>query len=157
MNVETIVNDVKDRVEPIVTKGQEVITLSFDTIKQANTIVVEGVQNLLKTQLEAGKDLLDVMQASFEKARTDGVKAVAAKPIEYLPDGRDRVISAYNDTLAVVTKTGEELAKVVKQAYDDVSAKLAGKTTVSAEATQAKVAVKKTVKKAAGAARKAAQ
>jgi hypothetical protein len=155
MNVDTIVSDVKGRVEPIVTKGQEVLTVSFDTLKQANGIVVDGVQSLVKTQVEAGKDLFGAVQTSFEKAKTDGIKAVATSPVEYLPEGREVVVAAYNDSVAIVTKSSEELVKVVKQGYENVSAKLSGKTTVSAEVSAAKKTVKKTVKKAGAAAKKA--
>jgi 4-hydroxy-3-methylbut-2-enyl diphosphate reductase IspH len=123
MNVETIVNDVKDRVEPIIEQGQEflahgqeVVLAGFETLKSANAIVVEGVQALAKTQFEAGKDLFAVAQTSFEKARTDGLKAVAADPIAYLPEGKERVLSAYNDSVAVVSKTGDDARKTVRAA-----------------------------------------
>ena len=155
MNVETIVTDVKERVEPVFTKGQDVATLTFETVKQANQIVFDGAQELVKTNVEAGKDLFPAAKISFEKAKTDGVKAVAAKPVEYLPAGKDRVVAAYNDSIAVVTKTGEELVKVVKKGYGDVSAVITG-TPVVAAAKKAKTTAKKTVKKAAGAARRAA-
>lgn len=150
MNVETIVNDVKGRVEPILAQGQEVVLAGFETLKAANGIVVEGVQVLVKTQLEAGKDLFAVAQTSFEKAKTDGIKAVAANPVAYLPEGKERVLSAYNDTVAVVTKTGDELVKTFKQGYETISAKIAGepvvvkkaKTTVKKSAAKAKKTVK---------------
>lgn len=156
MNVETIVSDVKGAVEPYVAKGQDVVTLSFETLKQANSIVVEGVQELVKTNVDASKDLFAAAQSSFEKARTDGIKAVAAKPIEYLPAGKDVVIAAYKDSLTIVTKAGEDLLSVVKKGYGDVSAKLSGSTTVSGEVTKAKATVKKAAKKATTAAKKAA-
>lgn len=156
MNVETIVTDVKERVEPVFNKGQDVATLTFETVKQANQIVLEGVQELVKTNVEAGKDLFSAAQVSFEKAKTDGVKAVAAKPVEYLPAGKDRVLAAYNDSVAVVTKTSEELVKVWKKGYGDVSAVITGTPSVSVAAKKAKTTVKKTAKKAAGAAKKAA-
>lgn len=154
MNVETIVSDVKGRVEPIVAKGQDVVTLSFETLKLANTIVVDGVQELVKTNVDAGKDLFSAVQLSFEKAKTDGIKAVAAKPIEYLPAGKDLVVAAYSDSLGIVTKAGEELVKVVKKGFEDVSAKLSGSTTLSGEVTKAKSTAKKAAKKATAAAKK---
>lgn len=155
MNVETIVSDVKGAVEPYVAKGQDVVTLSFETLKQANTIVVEGVQELLKTNVDAGKDLLSAAQASLEKAKTDGLKAVAAKPVDYLPVGKDVVIAAYKDSFSIVTKTGEELVNVVKKGFEDVTAKLTGSSTVSGEVKKAKSTVRKTAKKAGAAAKKA--
>lgn len=155
MNVETIVSDVKGAVEPYVAKGQDVVTLSFETLKQANTIVVEGVQELLKTNVDAGKDLLSAAQTSFEKAKTDGLKAVAAKPVDYLPVGKDLVIAAYKESFSIVTKTGEELVSVVKKGFEDVTAKLSGSATVSGEVKKAKSTVRKTAKKATAAAKKA--
>lgn len=152
MNVETIVSDVKGAVEPYVAKGQDVVTLSFETLKQANVIVVEGVQGLVKTNVGAGKDLFSAAQTSFEKVRADGIKAVAAKPVEYLPAGKDVVLAAYKESLTIVTKTGEELFGVVKKGYGDVSAKLSGSSPV---VVKAKTAAKKTVKKVAKAAKKA--
>lgn len=148
MGVESIVSDVKGAVEPYVAKGQDVVTLSFETFKHANTVVVEGVQELFKTNVVAGKDLFAAAQTSLEKARIDGIKAVATKPIEYLPDGRQLVIAAYKDSFSIVTKTGEELFGVVKKGYEDVAAKLNGSTTVSAEVKKVKTAARKTVRKA---------
>ena len=154
MNVETIVADVKDRVEPILEQGQEileqgqeVVLAGFETLKSANAIVVEGVQTLVKTHVEAGKDLFAVAQTSFEKARTDGIKAVAANPVAYLPESKERVLSAYNDSVAVVSKTGDELAKTFKQGFETISAKISGEPVVKK--------VKRTAKKAGATARKA--
>lgn len=156
MNVETIVSDVKGAVEPYVAKGQDVVTLSFETLKQANSIVIDGVQGLVKTNLDAGKGLYSAAQSSYEKIKLDGIKAVAAKPVAYLPEGKTLVISAYKDTVTIVTKTGEELYGVVKKGFGDVSAKLTGSTTLSGEVKKAKATVRKTAKKATGAAKKAA-
>ncbi|MGQ0700983.1 MAG: phasin family protein [Panacagrimonas sp.] len=156
MNVETIVSDVKGAVQPYVDKGQDVVTLSFETLKQANTIVIDGVQDLFKTNLDAGKDLISAAQSSFESAKTAGIKAVATKPLEYLPAGKDVVIAAYKDSFTIVTKAGEELYTVVKKGFTDVTAKLTGSTTVSGEVTKAKATVRKTAKKVGAAAKKAA-
>ena len=156
MNVETIVSDVKGAVEPYVAKGQDVVTLSFETFKQANTVVIDGVQDLFKTNLTAGKDLIAAAQSSYEKAKTDGVKAVASKPVSYLPEGKDVVIAAYKETVTIVTKTGEELYGVVKKGFGDVTAKLNGSTTLSGGVKKAKSTARKTAKKAAAAVKKAA-
>ncbi|HEX4872228.1 MAG TPA: phasin family protein [Nevskiaceae bacterium] len=145
MNVETLVADVKTRVEPIVAKGQEIATVSLDALKQTTTVLVDGVQTVVKTQIDAGKDLFAAVQTSFEKAKTDGLKAVAAAPIEYLPAGRERVISAYNDTVATVTKTGEQVVQVVRKGFEEVSAKFTG---VTVEVVPAAAPAKKTAKKA---------
>ncbi|HEY0916293.1 MAG TPA: phasin family protein [Solimonas sp.] len=149
MNVETIITDVKTRGEVVVARGQDVVESSFETLKAANAIVVEGVKSLLDTNVAAGKDLLAVAQTSFSKAKTDGVKAVAANPVAYLPEGKDRVVAAYTDSVAVVTKTSDELVKTIKAGYETISAKIAGEEVSVAEVTaEAKKTVKKTVSKA---------
>lgn len=149
MNVETIVNDVKGRVEPIVAKGQEVVEAGFETLKSANAIIVEGVQTLVQTNVAAGKDLFAAAQTSFEKAKTDGLKTVAANPVAYLPEGKDVVVAAYNDTVSLVSKTSDELVQTLKEGFDSINATLTGKPVVAK--------VKATVKKAASKAKKAAK
>ena len=44
-------------------------------------------------------------------SKTDGLKAVAADPIAYLPDGKDRVVSAYNDNLTLVTRNAPDVTR----------------------------------------------
>lgn len=162
MGVQTIVNDVKGYVEPLVVRGQEVVSVSVDTIIKANDVFLGGVQSVVQTQIEAGKDLFAAAQSSFEKAKTAGIKAVASSPIEYLPEGRERVVSAYNDTVSVVTKTGDDLVKVVKNGYASVSAQIKGgpvatpkrvvaktKRTVTKTAKTSVASAKRSVKKAA--------
>lgn len=147
MNVETLVNDVKVKVEPIVAKGQKVVLASFETLKSVNGIVFEGVQTLVQTQFEVTKDLFAAAQDSFEKATTDGLKAVVADPIAYLPESKDRVLSAYNDTVATLSKTGDELVTALKEGFDTISSKLNGAQPVAK--------AKKAVRKAGSRARKA--
>ena len=146
MSVQTIVNDVKGRVEPYVAKGQQVVTVSVDTFKKATPIVVDGVQSLVQTQIEAGKDLFAAVQGSFEKAKTAGIKAVAASPIEYLPEGRERVLSAYNDSVVLVSKTSDEIVKLVKSSFKTVDGQA---KKAAPRKTAAKKATKKATKKAA--------
>lgn len=147
MDVETIVNDVKGRVEPIVAKGQEVVETGFETLKSANAIIVEGVQTLVQTNVAAGKDLFAAAQTSFEKAKTDGLKTVAANPAAYLPEGKDVVVAAYNETVSLVSKTGDELVAALKEGFDSINATISGKPAVAK--------VKTTAKRAAGKAKKA--
>lgn len=157
MNFETLVKDVQKQVEPIVEQGQEllaqgqdVVLAGFETLKTANSIVLDGVQTLVKTQFEAGKDLFEAAQTSFEQALADGIKAVAADPISYLPEGKERVISAYNDSLTVVTKTSDKLAKTFKSGYVTISAKISGEPLpAKRKAPARKTAARKTVRKAA--------
>ena len=149
MNVETLVNDVKTRADVVVTRGQEAIEVGVETIKAANAIIVDGVQTLVQTQVAAGKELIELAQASFEKAKTDGVKAVAANPIAYLPEGKDTVVGAYNDSVKTVSKAGDQLAKTFSTGYETITAKIAGKK-------QAVKTAKKTVRKTVAKARKTA-
>ncbi len=93
-----------------------------------NAIVVDGVQELVQTQVAAGKELVSLAQASFEKARADGIKAVAANPIAYIPEGKTTVVAVYNDSLATVTKTSEQLAKTVTSSFETITAKINGQT-----------------------------
>lgn len=151
MNVQTMVKDMKGRVEPYVAKGQEVVTMSADTLKKANGVLLSGVQSLVKAQVEAGKDFFASTQKSFEKAKSDGIKAVAASPIKYLPE-REPVLAAYSDTLSVVTKTSGELAKLVKQGFEQVSNKLtAGSTPNKASSMHAKPRGRKAARKSSAA------
>ena len=83
-------------------------------------------------------------------------QAVAAKPVAYLPEGRELVVGAYKQSLIIVTKAGEELYGVVRKGLGDVSAKLTGSTTVSGEVKKAKATVRKTAKKASATVKKVA-
>lgn len=153
MSVEAIVNDVKTRADVVVTRGQEALEAGVETLKAANTIVVEGVQELVQTNVGAGKELASLVQASVAKAKTDGIKAVAANPVAYLPEGKTTVVKAYSESVKVVTKTGDELAKTLKSGVETISAKIQGQVP---HVAKAKKAVKKTAHKAKKAAKKAA-
>ncbi|WP_028080472.1 phasin family protein [Solimonas soli] len=153
MSVETIVNDVKSRADVVVTRGQEVLGAGVETLKAANTIVVEGVQELVQTNVAAGKELSTLVQASVSKAKTDGIKAVAANPVAYLPEGKATVVGAYTESVKIVTKTGDELAKTLKSGVETITAKIQGEAPVVAKA---KKTVTKTASKAKKAAKKAA-
>ncbi len=159
MNVESIVSDVKGRVEPIVAKGQDVVFYSFEVLKSANTIVVDGVTTVYRLNLAAGKDLVGFAQSSFEKAKADGIKAVASNPVAYLPEGKDALFGALSQTRETVIKTGDDLVKTFKSGLETLTAKLNGETVeakVKATATKAKATVKKTATKAKTTARKTA-
>jgi len=160
MDVQSIVGDVKARTDLVVTRGQEVLETGFETLKTVNAIVVDGVQTLVQTQVAAGKELIDLAQASFTKAKTDGFKAVAANPIAYLPEGKTTVVGAYTDSLSTVTKTSDQLAKTFKGGYSSISSVIVGKPAPKAKvakaAKTATKAAKKTVRKAAKKVSKAA-
>lgn len=151
MSFETIVNDVKTRADVVVTRGQEAVEVGVETLKAANTIVVEGVQALVETNVSAGKELASLVQASLEKVKADGIKAVAANPVAYLPEGKATVVGAYTESVKLVSKTGDELAKTLKTGVEGIAAKIQGEKVVA----KAKKTVRKVAKKAATKAKKA--
>jgi predicted SnoaL-like aldol condensation-catalyzing enzyme len=144
MNFEKAVNEVKDRLETVGERAEKVAKTSFQTLKQANEVVLSGVEGVVKTQTEAAKELFEAGKESFEKAKTAGLVAVASSPIEYLPDGRDTIVGAFNDTVDVVSKTGEKLVKVVVNGYEAAYAQIQGKTVRKAGA---KKTARKTTKR----------
>lgn len=148
MTLQSVVNDLKTRVDTLASQGQEVAKGLPDTFKQANEVLVSGVQTLVKTETETAKDLLAVAKASFEKARTDGLKAVAADPISYLP-AKGKFISAFNETVELVSKTGDELYKTFKTGLTPAVKTAAAANESDAVAKTSKPASKKktTVKK----------
>src|ERR1043166_7043523 len=150
MSFETVVSEVKDRLETVGTHAQDVAQISLQTLKQANKIVVTSPQDLFKTNIDTIKIVFDATKTSFEKALTDGLKALAADPISYIPDSRDTIVTAFNETVGTVTKTGEKLAKVIKSGYENVTA------TINGESVKPVRAVKRTARKATAPAKKAA-
>jgi hypothetical protein len=96
--------------------------------------------------------VFDATKTSFEKALADGLKAVAADPVSYIPAGREPIVAAFNDTVETFTKTGEKLVKVIKAGYEGVAAKINGEPVVK----QVKAGAKKVVRKTAATAKKAA-
>ena len=127
MNIEKAVNEVKDRLETVGEQAQDLAKVSLKTIKAANEIVVEGVQDLVTLQTAAAKDLYTVSKQSFDKAVAAGLVAVVKAPVEYLPDGRETIVGAFNESVDTFAKTGEKLVKVVKTGYRHAAATLTGK------------------------------
>lgn len=150
MDIQAVVNEAKGRLETVGTTAQGVAEISLKTLKQANEIVIGNVQDLFKAHSETAKSLFDSAKAGFDKAVADGLKAVAADPVAYLPAGRDQLVAAFSETKTVVVKTGEELAKVIKSGYQKAAAKING------QPVKAKRTVKKTAKRAGTAAKRAA-
>jgi hypothetical protein len=152
MNLQSVVEDVKGRVETISTTGQKVAEISIDSLKQAGDIVVETFQTLVTDNTAAAKEIYSAAVTSFEKAKTDGLKAVAAAPISYLPT-TELVVAPFNNTVTVFSKSGDELYKVVKTGFSTIQAQLTGKPVTVAKAVKSvKAGAKKataTVKKAA--------
>lgn len=160
MNFQSVVEDVKGRVETISGHGQKVAEISIDSLKQAGDVVVNGVQTLVSENTTAAKEIYSAAVSSFEKAKTDGLKAIAADPISYLPT-TNTLTAPFSQTVTVVSRTGEELYKVVKTGVETIQAQLTGKSPIVAKATKAAKSTSKkaaaTVKKAVKAAEKAAE
>ena len=152
MNLQSVVEDVKGRVETISGQSQKVAEISIDSLKQASDVVFGGYKSLLSENTTAAKEIYSAAVSSFEKAKTDGLKAVAADPISYLPT-TETLTAPFSQTVTVVSRTGEELYKVVKTGVETIQAQLTGKSpTVEKVAKAAKATTKKaasTVKKAA--------
>jgi hypothetical protein len=149
MSLQTVVDDVKGRVETLTTQGQKVAQISLDTLKQSGEIVADKFQTLVKTESAAAKELYTVTKLSFDKAIADGFKAFTAAPISYLPP-KDKFVTVYTDTVTLVSATGDELYKTFKTGFSSIQAELKG------EAAPVKK-VKAAAKKATGAVKKAAK
>ena len=147
MSIQTVVDDVKGRVETLTTQGQKVAQISLDTLKQTSEIVVDKFQALVKTESEAAKELYASAKLGLDKAIADGLKAVAAAPISYLPP-KDKFVTVYTDTVTLVSATGEELYKTLKTGFSSIQAEILGEAPVKK--------VKAAAKKATGAVKKAA-
>lgn len=152
MNLQSVVEEVKGRVETISTTGQKVAEISLDSLKQAGDIVVESFQTLVTDNTAAAKEIYSAALSSFEKAKTDGLKAVAAAPISYLPT-TELVVAPFSNSVNVVSKTGDELYQVVKTGFSTIQAQLAGKPVTIEKAVKT---VKTTAKKASSTVKKAA-
>lgn len=127
MTFDKTVTEVKNKLETVGGQAQNVAKVSLKTLKAANEIVIDGVQTLVATQTGAAKELFTTSKKSFDKAVAAGLVAVAKSPVEYLPDGRETIVTAFNESVQVVTKTGEKLVKVAKAGYEGVSKTIAGK------------------------------
>jgi len=114
MNLQTVVEDVKSRVEGLTNQGQKVAKVSLNTLKQASEVMIDNVRSLFKGNTDVVRDLFTSAKSGFEKARADGVKAVVAAPISYLPP-RDQVLDAFKDSRSIVVRTSDDLVKLVKE------------------------------------------
>lgn len=140
----------------------QIYTNAFKTCievqKKAVGVVSSSTQSLVATEASAAKDVFAAARASFDKARADGARQVARKPQAYLPEGRERLISAYKDTIALLIKTGQELSQVVGNGYKSVLDSFNGKKGAKSAAKPAarKTASKRTTARKTTANRKAA-
>ena len=167
MQVQEIIEDVKGRAEKVskeaqvryekVSKqAQDVIKTSRDTAKKAGDLVKKNAKKVADTNQTTAKGLIGNAKSSLSKAREAGIKEVAAKPAEFLPEGKDDVLKAYNVTVTTVTKTREDLAKLLKKSADQIKVTIEGKKPVAKKATTArKPAARKAPAKKTTTARKA--
>lgn len=152
MDYQTVVTDVKTLAEKYVAQGQEVATISFDTLKAANGIVVEAAQTVAKTGAEAATALIGDAKANFEKATAAGVKAVAANPVAYLPS-KTPAVEAFNSTVKTLNVTRGELVKTFESGFGSIKSTLTG---TPAAVETVKATAKKVTKTAAAKAKKVA-
>lgn len=127
MNIQEIFDDVKERVETARKQSRDAFKAYVDTQRKALDVVSDGARSLARTEIDAAKDVYAAARSSFDQARRDGVRQVASKPRDYLPASRETLVSAYEDTLDLLAKTGDELSKVVNRGYRNVRNKLTGK------------------------------
>lgn len=150
MDVQSLITEVTGRAEKFAAQGQEVASISFDTLKTANSIVIESATTIAKTNADAATALFGEAKVSFGKASKAGVQAVIANPVAYLPVTTPAV-EAFNSTVKTLKDTGGELVKTFEGGYSTIVATLNGDT-VAASAKKAVKTVKTAVKKTEAAA-----
>ncbi len=163
MDVQSLITEVTGRAEKFAAQGQEVATIGFDTLKTANSIVVESANTIAKTNADAATALFSGAKVSFEKATKDGVQAVIANPVAYIP-ATTPAVEAFNVTVQTLLDTKGELVKTFEGGYSTIVATLNGeaavakaKKTVKAAVAKTDATAKKVVKSATKTARTAAK
>lgn len=156
MDVQTLITEVTGRAEKIAAHGQEAASIGFDTLKTANGIVVEAAKTLAKTNGDAAVAIFGEAKTSFEKATQDGVQAVIANPVAYLPSTTPAV-DAFNASVKTLLDTRGELVKTVEGGYTAIVAKFNGETVIVAKAKKTAVKAEATVKTAVKTAAKKAK
>lgn len=162
MALQNIVDDVKTRVETLgqeaqnryhklSKQAQDVVKTSTDTAKKAGDLVSKNAKKVAQTNQGAARQVLESTRVSITKAREAGIKEVAAKPVEFLPQGKDPVVKAYQDTVTTLGKTRTDLSKLLKKSADQIRVTLQGKP-VAKKAAPAKRKVATTARKATTAA-----
>lgn len=147
MAIQDIIKDVRTRVETASKPYQDAFFATIEVNKKAFDVVNKNVRSLANTEVGAAKNLFAAAQASFDKARKDGVREVANKPANYLPEGRDQLVAAYKQTIDLLVKTGNELTDVVSKGYKTVVGKLNGKKPAAKKAAPKKAPAKKAAAK----------
>lgn len=124
MKIQTIVSDMRSRVETAGKQYQGVLKAYVSAQREALTVVTRNGQTLANTEIGAAKNVFAAARASFDKARKDGVRKVASNPQAYVPNGRDQIVSAYKDAINLLLKAGNELTGVVSNGYKSVLGQL---------------------------------
>lgn len=148
MDIQKLIKDLQAQFKSLSKKAQGLFKVSTDAGQKALDVVSDNAQALVKVETTAAKDVYEIAVASFNKARADGIKEVAAKPVDYLPsEGFDRVVAAAQETFELLTQTGEELVEVLQKGYKNALAKLQGKK--PAPRKTKRTTARRTTKKAA--------
>ncbi|MEQ8798545.1 MAG: hypothetical protein RJQ08_01945 [Salinisphaeraceae bacterium] len=155
MAIQDMIKDVAARVDRARKPYQDALNTYVDVQKKAFKVVTGGARTLARTEIQAAKDVFSAARSSFDKARTDGVRQVANQPQAYLPEGRDRLVSAYKDTLDLIVKTSNELTDVMTDGYKKVLKSLNGKPAAKKKAPAKKPARKTAAKRASSTGTKA--
>ena len=142
MDVQSLITEVTGRAEKIAAHGQEVATIGFDTLKTANSIVVDSVQTIVKVNADAATTIFGDAKSHFEKATKDGVQAVIANPVAYLP-ATSPAVEAFSSTVQTLLDTRGDLVKTFEGGYQSIVATLNGSPSAKVK-TAAKTAAKKT-------------
>ena len=164
MDVQSLITEVTGRAEKIAAQSQEVATISFDTLKTANSIVIGSVSTIAKTNADAATTIFGEAKISFGKASKDGVQAFIANPVAYLPAGKPAA-DAFSSTVQTLLDTRGELVKTFEGGYSNIVATITGdakvvasaKKAVKVAANKAETATKKTVKVATSTVKTAAK
>ncbi len=126
MSVVTMAADLKAGTLGLASRSGQALDAGLMALVAANIAVADGVHALLRTQLTTGKALAAQVQASIDKARTDGFQAVAAAPGDYLPASRKTLIGACNTSIQIVAGTSEHLARTLQSGLDTVASRIRG-------------------------------
>jgi hypothetical protein len=150
VDIQKVIKELRATLKSFAKKAEAVLKVSTDASKQAFEVVTGNAQALAEVQTSAAKDLVQVGRDSFEKAKEAGLKEVAAKPVDFLPvEGKDRVVTAAQDTYELLTDTADELTAVLKKAYKSILAKIQGKPVARKAPAKRKPAAKKAAATAA--------
>lgn len=164
MEMQTLVNEFKGRLERVSSQTQDAYKSYRDARKEAYKVLSSNVQTLAKAETDTVLSFYGSASERFNAARKESVKSVIFVPVDILPEGRERLVSAYREARGHFVKTREELSKILRKGFDGirgsfVEAKAESKIVATKSANQAKAEAKKAETKAkqqAGTARKRA-